>query len=227
MTSSNGSIFRVTGPLCGELTGPGEFPTQRPVTRSFDVFFDLRLNKRLSKQPWGWWFETPPWSLWRQCNASNNYTLVTICRLRRWAPLTRIIVFWLMASSHYPKRDWLIVRKVRWYSLEDNFTGTAQKRSITQMHLKYTKLSGANEFRLTGNLGGEYGGKSHGVSPSLRNGSTHAGPNITHWDRDKIAAISQTFSNAFPLMKFFEFRSRFHRSLFLRFELTIFLYWFI
>ena len=47
MTSSNGNIFRVIGPLCGEFTGPGEFPTQRPVTRSFDVFFDLRLNKRL------------------------------------------------------------------------------------------------------------------------------------------------------------------------------------
>ena len=62
MTSSNGNIFRVRGLLCGE------FPTQRPVTRSFDVFFDLRLNKRLSKQPWGWWFETPSWSLWRQCN---------------------------------------------------------------------------------------------------------------------------------------------------------------
>ena len=44
MTLSNGNIFRVTGPLCGEFTGPGEFPTQRPVTRSFDVFFDLRLN---------------------------------------------------------------------------------------------------------------------------------------------------------------------------------------
>ena len=69
MTSSNGNIFRVTGPLCGEFTGPGEFPTQRPVTRSFDVYFDLRLNKRLSKQPWGWWFETPSWSLWRQRNA--------------------------------------------------------------------------------------------------------------------------------------------------------------
>ena len=37
MTPSNGNIFRVTGPLCGEFTGPGEFPTQRPVTRSFDV----------------------------------------------------------------------------------------------------------------------------------------------------------------------------------------------
>ena len=60
ITSSNGSIFRVTGPLCGEFTGPGEFPAQRPVTRSFDVFFDLRQNKRLSKQPWGWWFETLP-----------------------------------------------------------------------------------------------------------------------------------------------------------------------
>ena len=51
MKSSNGNIFRVTGPLCGDFTGPGEFPTQRPVTRSFDVFFDLRLYKRLSKQP--------------------------------------------------------------------------------------------------------------------------------------------------------------------------------
>ena len=57
-------IFHVTGPLCGEFTGPGGFHTQRPVTRSFDVFFDLRLNKWLSKQPWGWWFETTSWSLW-------------------------------------------------------------------------------------------------------------------------------------------------------------------
>ena len=39
MTSSNGNIFRVTGPVTGE------FPSQRPVTRSFAVFFDLRLNK--------------------------------------------------------------------------------------------------------------------------------------------------------------------------------------
>ena len=46
----------------------GEFPTQRPVTRSFDVFFDLRLNKRLSKQWRGWWFEMPSRPLWRHCN---------------------------------------------------------------------------------------------------------------------------------------------------------------
>ena len=36
----------------------GEFSTHRPVTRGFDVFFDLRPNKRLSKQSRGWWFET-------------------------------------------------------------------------------------------------------------------------------------------------------------------------
>ena len=70
MTWSNGNIFRVTGRLCGEFTGPGEFPAQRPVTRSFDVFFDMCLNKRLSKQPWGWWFETLSRPLWRHRNAS-------------------------------------------------------------------------------------------------------------------------------------------------------------
>ena len=72
ITSSNGNIFRVTGPLCGEVTGPGEFPTQRPVTRSFDVFFDLRLNKPLFKQSWGWWFETLPRSLWRHRNVHSS-----------------------------------------------------------------------------------------------------------------------------------------------------------
>ena len=52
----------------------------RTVTRSFDVFFDLHLNKRLSKQPWGWWFETPSWSFWRQCNEKscdeNSYCIL-------------------------------------------------------------------------------------------------------------------------------------------------------
>ena len=55
--------------LCaGNSPVTGEFPAQRPVTRCFDVFFDLRLNKRLSKQSWGWWFETPSCPLWCHCN---------------------------------------------------------------------------------------------------------------------------------------------------------------
>ena len=50
----------------------GEFPTQRPVTRSFDVYFDLRPNKRLSKQSWGWWFGTPSYPLWRHHNEIDS-----------------------------------------------------------------------------------------------------------------------------------------------------------
>ena len=49
----------------------GEFPSQRPVTRGFDVFFHLCLNKQLNKQPWHWWSETPLGSLWRHCNAEG------------------------------------------------------------------------------------------------------------------------------------------------------------
>ena len=45
----------------------------------FDVFFDLRMNKRLSKQSWGWWFETPSCSLWRHCNAMDKLWKTTLC----------------------------------------------------------------------------------------------------------------------------------------------------
>ena len=58
--------------LCeGNPPVTGGFPSQRPVTRSFDVFFNLRLNKRSSKQSGRWWFETSSRSSWRHCNASN------------------------------------------------------------------------------------------------------------------------------------------------------------
>ena len=62
--------------LCvGNSPVTGEFPSQRPVTRSLDVFFDLRLNKRLSKQPRRWWFETPLGPLWRHHNEVKVPTL--------------------------------------------------------------------------------------------------------------------------------------------------------
>ena len=55
--------------LCaGNLPVTGEFPTQRPVSRSFDVFFDLRLNQQLSKQWRRRWYETPSRSISRNCN---------------------------------------------------------------------------------------------------------------------------------------------------------------
>ena len=44
-------------------------------TRSFDVFFGLRLNKRLSKQSRRWWFGKPLRSLWRHCKALQSYEI--------------------------------------------------------------------------------------------------------------------------------------------------------
>ena len=78
------------------------------VTRSFDVFFDLRLNKRLSKQPWGWWFETPSWSLRRQCNvhACAYCTLTTV-------------------YSHVYKTIGVVAQTImHWYRNEPNHTHT-------------------------------------------------------------------------------------------------------
>ena len=48
MRSSNGNTFHVTGPLCGEFNGHQWIPLTKPVIQSFDVLFDLHLNKRLS-----------------------------------------------------------------------------------------------------------------------------------------------------------------------------------
>ena len=69
----------------GNSPVPGEFPAQRPVTRSFDVSFDLHPNKRLSRQWWGWWFETPSCPLWRHRNDINRNILNTSIRNHWWS----------------------------------------------------------------------------------------------------------------------------------------------
>ena len=73
MTSSNGNICRVTGPLCGEFTCHRWIPLTKTSDAGSDVFFNLCLNKRLSKQSCGWWFETPSCSLWRYCNTTWQF----------------------------------------------------------------------------------------------------------------------------------------------------------
>ena len=93
MTSSNENIFRVIGHLCGEFTGHRWIP-RRPVTRSFDVFFHLSLNERLSKQ---WWFETPLCPLWRHFNGELNpgipYLLDYVCEYVSIGPMYIVFVF--------------------------------------------------------------------------------------------------------------------------------------
>ena len=72
MTSWNGNIFRVTGPFWRDSIVHRWIPLKMPVTRShmYDVFFDVRLNKWLSKHSRHRGFETPWCSLWRHCNDS-------------------------------------------------------------------------------------------------------------------------------------------------------------
>ena len=68
--------FSASLAICaGNSLVTGWFPSQRSVTRTSDVFFDLHLNKRLSKQSWGWWFETSWWPLWRHWNVTSNRSL--------------------------------------------------------------------------------------------------------------------------------------------------------
>ena len=62
--------------LCaGNSSVTGEFPAGRPVTRSFGVFFDVHLNKQLSKQSRRRWYETPSHSLYRHSNVTPVYIL--------------------------------------------------------------------------------------------------------------------------------------------------------
>ena len=75
MTSLNGTFSELMAICAGNSPVTGEFPTQRPVTRSYAVFFDLRLNKGLSKQSWSWWFDSPSHPLWRHCNGLCSFIL--------------------------------------------------------------------------------------------------------------------------------------------------------
>ena len=86
MTSSNGNISAWLA-ICA---GNSPFPAQRQVTRSFDVVFDLRLNKRLSKQSWGWWFETILHPLWSHSNVGLICFTFYISRDFHWLPFDRI-----------------------------------------------------------------------------------------------------------------------------------------
>ena len=59
MTSLNGNIFHVTGHLCGEFTGHRWIPRKKASDAELWCFLWSELNKRLSKQSWGWWFDSP------------------------------------------------------------------------------------------------------------------------------------------------------------------------
>ena len=94
-----------------------EFPAQRPVTWSVDVFFDLRPNKWLSKQSWGWWFETPSCPLRRHCNVSAflwtcTFSSQDICSHRQ----NRLQIPYTQPALKELKQDYTVILKLtfRW-----------------------------------------------------------------------------------------------------------------
>ena len=116
--SSKGNVFHVSGPLCVcgwvVVGGPpvtGGSPSQQPVPRSLEVFFDLRLNKLLSKQSRRRWHETPSRSLWRQCNDDLHPRTTSkhnIMYITRWIYSTHDnVIKW----KHFP-RYWPFVRGI-------------------------------------------------------------------------------------------------------------------
>ena len=99
---------------------------QRPVTRSFGVFFDLRLNKRLSKQSWCWWFETLSRPLWRHCNARPLLTVMNSAVLfhtpkytSRFAVLCYVAFVWAAIWHWYDRFG---------HIFQSNFSGTVTMR---------------------------------------------------------------------------------------------------
>ena len=97
----------------------GEFPSPRSVTQSFDVYLIGALNKRLSKQWWGWWFETPSSSLWRHCNPQQQ-TEISYRWLCRWCRIQRR---WYMTIYHTHTVFKLKFALIAWPSLAESFDG--------------------------------------------------------------------------------------------------------
>ena len=93
--------------LCaGNSPVTDEFPAQRPVTRSFDVFFDVRKNKQLSKQWWGWWFDTPSHPLWRHCDALKFHTIIKHnCRIIASVPVSELTLRFQTTTKHNGIRE--------------------------------------------------------------------------------------------------------------------------
>ena len=102
------AFFALLALCAGNSPVTGEFPSQRPVKRSFDVFFYLPQNKRLSKQSRRRWFETLSRSLWCHCNDLFIFTRFT--DISAWLEGTGPIspqcswIWWQNKKTH--QSDW-------------------------------------------------------------------------------------------------------------------------
>ena len=102
--------------------------TKASDAQLFDVFFDLRLNKRLSKQSWGWWFGTLSHPLWRHCNAQWRRgssiifgILLQSSVVRTWSTIARVCTeHWWRSNIAHDINQALI----RWIPLSTHWGNT-------------------------------------------------------------------------------------------------------
>ena len=134
MTSSNRYISALLALCVGSPPVTSGFPFQRSATRSFGIFFDLRLNKWLSKQLRFPWFETPWRSLWRKKWITQflyrNHELVT--NVRTFAQILMIGEFYGLCQSviefadYRPKQlEYITCRPIHVYTR--SFTNTCAR----------------------------------------------------------------------------------------------------
>ena len=114
MTSSNGNIYALLALWVRNLPVTVQLPSQRPMARSFDVFVDLRLNKRLSKQSRPRWFEAPSCSLWRHYNVKHLVSkaigmILTLLQFSLWFTFTNIIYLYHRDLLHRCSENQAIV----------------------------------------------------------------------------------------------------------------------
>ena len=137
----------------GHSPVPGEIPAKRPVTQSFDVFFDLRLNKRFSKQSWGWWFETLSRTLWRhrdgRCSrhacAITKQLENTVLSLRDFARCQDRTYCVILTRSHNAFDCHSSLRNAQWTSISVCLkywrTNIVLGRRVQQEHLTLLSLN--------------------------------------------------------------------------------------
>ena len=191
---TNGDIFRVTGLLWGESIGHRWVPSQRPVTRGFDVFFNLCVNNWFSKQ--SRWFETQSCSLWRHCNEEHTQRRLSFGASAKHRAMCAQIIVRAMFCSPVNHRKFNEMTRVSRKSLEwrhNELDGVSKHRRLDYLlnrffrrrskktsKLRVTGLCEGNS-PVTGEFPAQRASNAENVSIWWRH---HVRPAVHYWFRD-------------------------------------------
>ena len=157
------ALYAENPPMTGGFT--------RPVTLSFDAFFDLRMIKRLSKQSRHRWFETPSRSLCRYC---NDLTIRSVHSH-----------IWKQFSFLYGSRlSFLFIFSLRWRHNEYGWVSNHQPRDCLLNRLFRRRSKNTSKLRVTGLCAGN----SPGTGEFLAQMASYA-ENVSIWWRHHDSSV--------------------------------------